>query len=148
MLWLKAFLVVLHILIAVSWFGLALRLQTLVRMVHHLDAKGLGDRTVLGMTVTAVLLPFVGLGAMLADPRGIVGFGPEYHTSVTLALVLAGVQLFGIHRVWRGLPESGKARLMPMWIGIGHLLWLVILILMLWPQYLAPAFFSAFSTAA
>lgn len=142
MLWLKAFLVFFHILLAFVWFGLSLRLQSLVKMVQHLDAKSEGDDSAMAMSVSAVLLPFAGLGAMLVDPRGIAGFGPEYHTSVTLGLVLAAVQIFGIHRTWRGLPESGRARKMPMWMGIAHLLWLIILILMLWPQYIAPAFYT------
>ncbi len=141
MLWIKALLVVLHLLAAVIWMGLSLRMQTLTRMAHHLDAKSEGDRSVLGMTVMAVLIPLLGLGAMLTGGSAIVR-NPIYHTSLTLALVLAGVQIFGIQRVWRGLPESGKARKMPMWMGIAHTLWLVILVLMLWPQYLGPAFYS------
>lgn len=139
MLLLKAILVVLHLVIAVGWFALAVRLQTLAKIAHVPDAKEAGDKTVMGMTVTAVLLPFVGLGAMLAG-GGFAAYGPEYHTSVTLALVLAAIQLFGVQRVWRGLPERGRAGKLNMWIGIGHLIWLVILLLMLWPQYLRPAF--------
>ncbi len=138
MLWLKALLVVLHILVAVVWLGLSLRVQTLARLTHVPDARAAGDRSVLIMTVLALLLPLLGLGAMMAG-GGFAAYGPEYHTSITLALLLAGIQFFGVQRVWKGLPESGHPGKMSMWIGIGHLLWLVILILMLWPQYIAPA---------
>ena len=139
MLILKALLVVLHLVIAVAWFALAVRMQTLSKMAHIPDAKEAGDKTVRGMTVMALLLPFVGLGALFAG-GGFDVYGVEYHTSLTLAFVLAGIQLFGVQRVWSGLPERGKPAKLNMWIGIGHLIWLVILLLMLWPQYLRPAF--------
>ena len=142
MLILKALLVVLHIVIAVAWFALAVRMQSLARLAHVPDAKEVGDKTMMGMTVMALLLPFVGLGAMFAG-GGFAFYGPVYHSSVTLALVLAAVQLFGVQRVWRGLPEKGHPGKLNMWIGIGHLIWLVILVLMLWPQYISPVFRTA-----
>lgn len=141
MLVLKALLVVLHLVIAVSWFALGVRMQTLAKLAHVPDGKEAGDKTIRGMTATALLLPFVGLGAMFAG-GGFDAYGTVYHVSVTLALALAGIQLFGVQRVWRGLPEQGRPSRLNMWIGIGHLIWLVILILMLWPQYIGPAFMA------
>ena len=138
MLLLKGLLVVLHILVAVGWMALSTRLQTLARIAELPQARAAGDATVRGMTVMALLLPLLGLGAMFAG-GGFAAYGPVYHMSVTLALVLAGVQLFGINRVWKGLAADGRPAKMAMWMGLAHLTWLVILVLMLWPQYLRPA---------
>lgn len=138
-------LVVAHILASFIWFGLSLRLQAFAKLSVTDGLIRSGRSTVVAMTVAAVALWGGGLISGLLNPARL--FHPDhpysfvYTTSTLLILALVAVQVFGIQRVW-GKYAAGEVpgkRLM-MWIGIGHLLWFVTLILMLWPQYLAPLF--------
>ena len=56
-----------------------------------------------------------------------------YHTSLTLGLILVGVQLFIIRPSWNRLvagdTEAGRKRL-AMGTGVGHAVWLAIFVLM------------------
>ncbi len=137
---LKGILVFLHIVVAAAWLAYSVRLQVLVRLAGVPGVRAQGDVAVRVMNGLAVALPLLGVGAMLADGRGFAGYGPEYHTSITLALLLLAVQFFGIARVWKGLADGARPARMSMWMGIAHLTWAVILVLMLWPQYLGPVF--------
>jgi hypothetical protein len=137
---LYALLVVLHILASFVWFGLSLRLQAFAKLSVTDGIIRSGRATAVGMTVASVLLWAGGLIAMLVG-GGFASYSPTYHTSVTLILILVGVQVFGIQRAWgKYAGGEGPGKRVMMWIGIGHLLWFVTLILMLWPQYLAPVF--------
>ena len=133
-----------HILAAFAWFGLSLRLQAFAKLGLTDGVVEVGRKTAVGMTGAAVLLWAGGLIAGLISDQRL--FHPDhpysfvYTTSVLLILALVGVQVFGISRAWSKYASGvAEAKKVMMWIGIGHLLWFVTLILMLWPQYLSPA---------
>jgi hypothetical protein len=137
-------LIFVHILAGFVWFGLSLRLQAFAKFsITDVIAEN-GRKTATVMTASAVLLWAGGLISALINPERL--FHPDhpfsfiYTTSTLLILVLVGVQVFGIARAWNGFTAgTTPAKRLMMWIGIGHLLWFVTLVLMLWPQYFAPA---------
>ena len=132
-------IVFVHILAAFGWFGLSLRLQALAKLAVTDSVANAGKKATVGMTAMAILLWAGGFVGMLVG-GGFASYGATYHTSVTLILILVGVQVFGIGRAWNGYAAgTTPGKRVQMWIGIGHLLWFVTLILMLWPQYFAPA---------
>jgi hypothetical protein len=159
MLFLKNIFVVLHIITAAAWFGLGLRLGAKARSVLTLDrpiAAALVEdtqRTVRFMSIFIVLTVLFSLGAFFLG-GGFGGYGPQYHTSLLLILILGGVQVGVIEPAWRGLrgaiageSDAGSAesyrKRIAISVGVGHLLWLVVLVLMYWVQ-LAAAFRASF----
>lgn len=129
--------VLLHIISAAAWFGLGLGLSAQARAV----ATDAGTRTVTLMGVFSVLTLVFGLSALLLG-RGFAGYGPQFHTSLLLIVVLVGVQYGLIRPAWNKLAAgdaSARGRV-AMGTGIGHLVWLVILVLMLWEQYFSRMF--------
>lgn len=137
---LKWILVVLHITAAAAWFGLGLRLAGQARTVAEGGAQALaedGKRSVRLMNVFVVLTLVFALGAFFAG-GGFGGYGPQYHTSLLLILVLTGLQFFVIRPGWKSLtgsdPESARKRV-AIGTGVGHLTWLVILFLMFWTEF-------------
>lgn len=147
MLLLKNVAVLLHVITAAAWFGLGLRLAAQARTVASAEpsvAAALGSdgaRTVSMMGLFSVLTLVFALVAFFAG-GGFATYGPEYHTSLLLIVVLVGLQYGLIRPSWDKLvagDTSARGRV-AMGTGIGHLLWLVILVLMFWPQYFAPLF--------
>jgi len=151
---LKAILVVLHTITAAAWFGLGLRVAGRARKVIELggDAGAAlasdGADSVWQMNLFIVLTLVFSLGAFIAGGHFAV-YGPIYHTSVTLIFLLVLDQLFVIRPGWNALQEAvaGGASLdadaaesarkrVAIGTGVGHLLWLVLLVLMFWNQYL------------
>lgn len=146
MLILKWILVILHIITAAAWFGLGLRLAGQARTVAEGNAPALAEdagRSVQLMNVFILLTLLFSVGAFLVG-GGFAGYGPQYHTSLLLILVLTGLQLFLIRPAWNALAggdgdlERARKRV-AIGTGIGHLTWLVILVLMFW-KYFAPLF--------
>lgn len=149
----KHILVILHIITAAAWFGLGLRLSGQARTVASLTGeaqRSLADATgrlVSLMNVFVVLTLVFSIGAFIAGGH-FAAYGPAYHSAVTLILVLVGVQLFVIRTGWNKLAafvdgsgdvdagESGRKRV-AIGTGIGHTLWLVLLVLMFWNRILA-----------
>lgn len=129
--------IALHVLFAASWFGLGLALPALSRAALAGGAPS-GDRVVTMMT-GAVLLFYA--FAVLNWTLGMqLGYELQYnawpyHFSLTLGLVLVAAQLLLIRTGWKKLTagpetaEAGRKRLMA-GVGIGHLTWLVIFVLM------------------
>ncbi len=142
MLLLKYVFVLLHITTAAAWFGLALRLTGQARTVaasEPLVAAALatdGARTVRLMGIFSVLTFVFALGAFLVG-GGFGTYGPAYHASLLLILVLIGAQFGLIRPGWTALAqgEVGANKRVAMGVGLGHLLWLVLLILMYWTQF-------------
>lgn len=150
MLLLKNIFVVLHVITAAAWFGLGLRLAGKARMVTTSDgatARALADdtaRSVYLMNVFVLLTLAFSLVAFFAG-GGFAGYGPVYHTSLLLIVILTLVQFFVIRTGWNtlqaavesdgenGIIESARKRV-AMGTGIGHLAWLVLLVLMFWRQ--------------
>ena len=147
-------LVLLHIITAAAWFGLGLRVAGRARTVIGLgdDAAAAlaedGQASVRQMNIFAVLTFLFSIGAFIAGGH-FAAYGPLYHTSVTLIVLLVLDQLFVIRPGWNALRDavtegaSGAAeaaesarKKVAIGTGVGHLLWLVMLVLMLWNRYL------------
>ena len=143
-------LVVLHIITAAAWFGLGLRLAGRARTVTSLDASAAlalakdGRRSVYLMNI------FIGLTIVFSYAAFFIGGGfaayhPAYHASLTLIIVLALVQFLVIWPGWKnllgglqngeGAIDSSRKRV-AIGTGVGHLLWLVILLLMFWENFM------------
>lgn len=142
MLLLKNVLVILHIITAAAWFGLALPITRRARLVAAGGPES-GALAEEGAHIVKLLGVFSVLTLVFAFAAFSVGisaggaYGWPYHTALLLILVLIGVQ-FGIVRPgWKALPAADAVKRVAMGIGIGHLLWLVILVLMFWVQLTA-----------
>ena len=98
-----------------------------------------------------ILTLIFGLGAIFVS-GGFAAYGPIYHTSLLLVVGALGVHFGIIRPAWDRIEtavqdgnasieeaDSARSRL-SMGVGINHLLWFVVIVLMLWNQYLAPAF--------
>lgn len=142
MLLLKYVFVILHITTAAAWFGLALRLTGQARNVAAaepsaaaaLAADGAHTVRLLGIfSVLTFVFAFVTFSVGIA---GGASYGWPYHTALTLILVLIGVTYGLIRPGWKALErgEAGAQKRVAMGTGIGHLLWLTLLILMYWTQ--------------
>lgn len=147
-------LVLLHIITAAAWFGLGLRVAGRARSVIDLggDAGAAvatdGGASVRQMNIFAVLTFLFSIGAFIAGGH-FAAYGPLYHSSVTLIVLLLLDQLFVIRPGWNalqaavagGAPIDADAaewarKKVAIGTGVGHLIWLVILVLMLWNRYL------------
>lgn len=141
---LKNLFVLLHIITAAGWFGLALGFGSIARRAAAETGAALvaeGTKSVKLMNVFAVLTFAFGLLAFLLG-GGFAVYGPNFHTSLLLILILVVVQYAMIGAGWKLISgrtdngSSGKARKrVSAGIGIGHLIWLVVLILMLWTRF-------------
>ena len=108
-----------------------------------------GQASVRQMNIFAVLTFLFSIGAFIAGGH-FAAYGPVYHTSVTLIVLLLVDQLFVIRPGWNSLrdavaegtssaadaAESARKKV-AIGTGVGHLLWLILLGLMLWNQYLS-----------
>jgi hypothetical protein len=147
MLVLRLILLVVHIAAAAVSFGAPLGLGRLLRGVASLDAKAYelvakdtAKRTGLGR-ICGLVSMFSGL-ALIFLRGGFGAVGKNYHTALLLMWALLGVQFFIARPVVRKLvaaiggavpsPQelSAAAGKLGMAIGIGHALWVTILILM------------------
>lgn len=143
MLLVKYLFVILHIITAAAWFGLALPLGRRARVIAGggPEAPPLaeeGARIVRLLGIFSLLTFAFSLVAFLTG-GGFAGYGPQYHTSLLLIVALVGVTYGLIRPGWNALragDASGKKRV-AMGTGIGHTLWLVILVLMFWDQLAA-----------
>lgn len=149
MLLLKNIFVLLHILTAAAWFGLGLRLSAQARRALVLApsaAQALleeGQATIRQMGGFLVATLIFGLSALFTG-GGFAVYGPPYHTSLLLLVVLIGLQWGLLLPSWqklqqalgRNAPDAQQAERLrnriAMGTGIGHFLWVVILVLMYW----------------
>lgn len=138
-------LVVLHVLTAAAYFGLGLPLARQARAFADSRALALGEqgaRTTRLMTVFAALTFVFGLTAMFVG-GGFGAYPSQYHTSMLLVLILLGVHFFLVQRGWDGLRAavggtgnaSGAAKRVAMGVGIAHLIWLVVIVMMFWGKH-------------
>ncbi|MDX1548717.1 MAG: hypothetical protein R3247_17095 [Rhodothermales bacterium] len=151
---LKHITTILHILFAAAWFGMGLRLAAQARtaLAQPREAgvalAADGARTVRFMSIFALLTAVFAYATLgLGGPAS---YGLSFHLSSGLILVLLAVQYALIRPGWARLQtavergEGGEAarKRVAMGVGIGHLLWITILVLMFWPR-LAAAFAAA-----
>lgn len=147
-------LVLLHIITAAAWFGLGLRVAGRARKVAEIGGEGAaalatdGQSSVRQMSIFMVLTLVFSLGAFAAGGH-FAAYGPLYHSSVTLIVLLTLDQLFVIRPGWNALrtavtgggidadAAASARKKVAIGTGVGHLLWLIILVLMLWNRYLA-----------
>lgn len=152
---LKWVLVVLHIITAAAWFGLGLRLTAWARKTVELSGDSAvvmaedGQRSVKLMTVFVVLTAVFSIAAFVVG-GAFAGYGPAYHTSLLLIILLVLDQILVIRPAWNTLMTavssngpsaseimaSAKKRV-AIGTGVGHLLWLVMLLLMFSNQWIA-----------
>ncbi len=127
--------IALHILFAAAWFGLGLALPALARAAASGGVPQAG-RVIAMMNGSIVLFYVFAIVNWMLGLR--LGFREQYmewpyHISLTLGLILVLVQLFVIRPGWNALVageiEKGRKRI-GMGIGIGHLVWIVIFVLM------------------
>lgn len=141
---LKNILVLLHVITAAGWFGLALSIGGMARKAAAAAGAGAplleeGSKTIKLMGIFIVLTFVFGLLAFFLG-GGFGGYGPQYHTSLSLIVILIGIQFAVIAPSWRKLAAgdasaSSARKRIGMGVGIGHLLWLVTLILMFWNHF-------------
>ncbi|PEN06580.1 hypothetical protein CRI93_09890 [Longimonas halophila] len=155
---LKTVLVVLHIVTASAWFGLGLRLASKARTVLSLDgpaAAALAEdaRSTVKWMSGFIVLTMVFAYANFFLSGGFAAYGPQFHAALTLMLVLVGVQFFMIRPGWNTLADlvgngtaptsdaaDGARKKVAIGTGIGHLLWMVLLVLMYFNQLIRPFF--------
>jgi len=144
---LKWILVILHIITAAAWFGIGLRLTGQARAVlqHDGDARQAlvdeGGQSVWLMNLFVVLTLIFSIAAFVAGGH-FSTYGPVYHTALLLIVILTADQLVVIRGGWSKLSalaaeaapasdalESAKRRV-AIGTGVGHLIWLVLLVLM------------------
>lgn len=154
MLLLKWILVILHIITAAAWFGLGLRLTGQARTILEKsgDAQRAlaenGQQSVRLMNIFVVLTLVFSISAFVAGGH-FSTYGPVYHTALLLIVVLTSIQLFVIRPGWARLQTavdaadvdsdalaSAKSRV-AIGTGVGHLTWLVLLVLMFANQLVA-----------
>ena len=146
MLALKYVFLLLHIITAAAWFGMGLRLATQARTVLRLErtaALGLADdtqRTIRFMGIFAVLTLVFGLATFVIG--GPANYGVQFHTASLLIVILVAVHYVLLAPAWKKLRAAVEAgtdaeahrKRVAMSMGIGQLLWLILLVLMFWAQ--------------
>ena len=135
-----AIFLVLHVATAAAFFGLGLPLARLGRTAVAASGEASavllaqGSRTVATMGALLAATFFLAFGALFAN-GGFATYGAPYHTSITLLLVMLGVHFGLVAPAWRALSggnAQGALGRLAAGVGVTHLLWLVILVLMFW----------------
>lgn len=146
-------LVVLHVATAAAWFGLAIRLSGESRAVMNADSTvapalaASATRGVRQMGTFLLLALAFALGAVFTNG----GFETyswaswwNIHVSLVLLLLLIALHFLIVAPGWRRLAAQGgqpaapgvRGRLSAA-VGVGHLIWLAILVLMFWTRFSA-----------
>ena len=148
-------LILLHVLTASAWFGLSIRLGSQAKLAATgqmaVAVDGLRTLSLMGIMLIAT---FVFSMALLMAGNGYPG-QMQYHAASALIVVLLGIQFVFLRPAWKRLytaVETGNndtesennggeasmhARKISMYAGIGHLFWLVLLVLMFWNRLIA-----------
>ena len=138
-------LVLLHVVTAAAWFGLSLRLGRQARLAAAQGPAVVedGSHSVRLMNLFMLLTFVFSMGALFLG-GGYAG-QMQYHIASALIVVLLAFQYLLIRPAWGKLArlvEAGEAtgplvRRLGMYAGIGHLMWLILLVLMFWNRFLA-----------
>ncbi len=147
---LKHVFTILHVITAAAWFGMGLRLAAQARAVLTLDRAGAlalaedTQRTIRLMGIFVVLtLVFSFITFVLGSAT--MRYGGQFHAAMLLIVVLVALQYALVQPAWKNLraavaagadAEAHRKRL-AMSVGLGHLTWLVLLVLMFWERLAA-----------
>ena len=133
----------LHVATAAAWFGLSLRLGGHARLaasgVHEVAEDG--KHTVRLLNIFMLLTFIFSMGALMLG-GGYPG-QMQYHIASVLIVVLLVLQYAFIRPAWgrlvvhvaAGENADSIARRIQMFIGIGHFIWLLLLVLMFWNRF-------------
>ena len=145
--------VLLHVVTAAAWFGLAIRLSGESRAVVDADAAAApamaasANRGVRQMGTFLLLSLGFALGAVFTN-GGFESYSWSawwtIHVSLVLLLVLIAIHFLVVSRTWKALAANAggasarglRGRLAAA-VGLGHLIWLAILVLMFWSRFSA-----------
>ena len=149
MLYLYVLVLILHVACAAAWFGLSLHLPGLSRAIVSSDAPigealaKSGARTVRLMDFFALLMYAFAFLTIIAGP-GFGGIGWPHHFALLLGLILILVQVFLIRRNWSALQSAvdggdteAARKKVAMSLGVGHFIWIALLVLMFLPRVMA-----------
>ena len=138
-------LVLLHVITAAAWFGLALRLPAQARLAASGEQAVANDgaRAVQLMGIF-LLLTFVFAMAVLFLGGGYAG-QIQYHIASGLIVLMLVLQFVFIGPAWSrmqsavsaGEDATGMVSSVAMFTGIGHLFWLVLIVLMFWNRFVS-----------
>jgi hypothetical protein len=145
--------VVLHVATAAAWFGVAMRLSGETRALAAADEASAAalaasaSAAVRQLGIFLLLTLGFALGAVFTN-GGFETYSWAYwwHVHVSLGLLLGLIVLHYLLVVpsWRTLAESagtpaarGRRGRLAAAIGMGHLIWLTILVLMFYPRFTA-----------
>jgi hypothetical protein len=143
--------VLLHVLFLGAWFGLGLRLAAQGRTASAAEPAAGAALAADGGRVVALMGAFVVLGyaaalvAFFAN-GGFAAYTWPYHTAIGLGAVLVAVHWLLVRPAWARLratvggAEAAAARgRVAMAVGVGHLTWFALLVLMFWDRFTAAA---------
>lgn len=135
-------LVLLHALVAILWLAYSVRLQLQVRLVADpglpTSLAETGGRTVQIMSVLAIVFYALAVGAFFYG-GGFAVYGPVFHTSLLLGLVLVLVQVLVVQPAWARFAggDAASRKRVAMGLGVGHAVWLLLFVLMFFgPRWL------------
>ncbi|MCY4000024.1 MAG: hypothetical protein OXF84_04330 [Bacteroidetes bacterium] len=141
-------LIILHVITASAWFGLSLRLgnQAKFAATGQPAVAMDGSRTMALMGIM-LIATFIFSMTLLVVGGGYPGL-IQYHIASALIVVLLALQFMGLRPSWSKLSNavnsgplgddasddvsSRLSRKISMFAGIGHLIWLILLVLMFW----------------
>ena len=141
--------VLLHVLSFGAWFGLGLRLAGASRTAAAAEPAAGALLAADGSRTVAMMNLFVLLGYGFALAAFFTGGGfsahtTPYHMALGLGLVLVLIQWLLVRPAWARLratiggAEAGAARgRVAMAVGLGHLTWTVLIVLMYWDRLFA-----------
>ncbi|MCY4223527.1 MAG: hypothetical protein OXF06_01715 [Bacteroidetes bacterium] len=141
-------LIILHVITASAWFGLSLRLgnQAKFAATGQPAVAMDGSRTMALMGIM-LIATFIFSMTLLVVGGGYPGL-IQYHIASALIVVLLALQFMGLRPSWSKLSNAVNSgplgddasddvsprlsRKISMFAGIGHLIWLILLVLMFW----------------
>ncbi len=141
-------LVILHILTASVWFGMSMRLGSQAKLVATgQPAVALDGVRTISLMGIMLMATFVFSMTLLVVGGGYPG-QTQYHIASTLIVLLLVVQFVFLRPAWnrlydsvessrsdgesKGVDASAHVRKISIVTGVGHLLWVILLVLMFW----------------